>query len=72
MKTFEQVRREIEECKARMTEAYEAAKRRGLNVPVAPEELARLEEICAVKPRRAPRPTASPATAVPEWEWIRC
>jgi hypothetical protein len=70
MKTFEDIKREIEERNARLMDAFEAAKARRTPVPVTKQELAALEELCTARPRRASQ--AAPQTAAPEWEWIRC
>jgi hypothetical protein len=70
MKTFEEIKRELEERNARLMDAYEAARGRRTRVPVTPDELAMLEEMCTVRPRRAPQPAAP--TTVPDWKWIRC
>jgi hypothetical protein len=65
--SFEEVRKAIAEKRQRMQAAFEEAVRSGRNIPVTPEELAQLEELCTVRTQPA-RPTSAPAT---EWTWIR-
>ena len=70
METLSDVKRAMAERKQRLREACESATGGRRIVPVTPDEMAHLAELCEVDARRAPAPR--PATSVPEWEWIRC
>jgi hypothetical protein len=74
MKTLEEVAREIREGRERLAAAYEEARRRGRMVPVRPEELARLAELCSPQETEtAPEgSSAAPKGSSSEHGWIRC
>ncbi|HEY1694025.1 MAG TPA: hypothetical protein VGG39_17780 [Polyangiaceae bacterium] len=47
MKTLDQIAKDLEEGREAVADAYRRAKQRGVSVPVRPEELRRLAELCS-------------------------
>ncbi len=73
MNALQKILQEIELGRERLRDAHWHAKRRGRVVPVRPEELAHLAELCLREvAATAPPPAAPPASAPPAYTWIRC